>query len=188
MHLKQTLHSPAFCTRLSSCDAPPQVVAKDYPRPNFQATEQYKEAQQLSAILRSAPKPDRPLKIVIAGAGTYTYATSFKPYLLCRHYHCSFTGLHVWSITLSLKQLHFCLWEARGVCISMWRILQVLVSNLSIYGSVTYPILYIYVLVHYLQAWQAFLLHCTFQQQDITQFCWNRTATLAARQAPFWPP
>ncbi|KXZ55966.1 hypothetical protein GPECTOR_2g1518 [Gonium pectorale] len=46
-----------------------EVVARDYPRPAFETAETFQEAQALSAKLRNAPRPAKPLKVVIAGAG-----------------------------------------------------------------------------------------------------------------------
>jgi 15-cis-phytoene desaturase len=45
------------------------VVCRDYPRPAFESAETFQEAQALSQRLRDAPRPARPLKVVIAGAG-----------------------------------------------------------------------------------------------------------------------
>lgn len=46
-----------------------RVFAKDYPRPDFTNANTYKEAEALSTKLRTAPRPAKPLKVVIAGAG-----------------------------------------------------------------------------------------------------------------------
>lgn len=46
-----------------------QVVCKDFPRPAIDTSPNYLEAAALSAYLRYAPRPEKPLKIVIAGAG-----------------------------------------------------------------------------------------------------------------------
>lgn len=45
------------------------MEAKDYPTPSLEGTAMYTEACQLSAKLRNAPRPQKPLKIIIAGAG-----------------------------------------------------------------------------------------------------------------------
>eukprot|EP00195_Chlamydomonas_chlamydogama_P005866 CAMPEP_0202905030 /NCGR_PEP_ID=MMETSP1392-20130828/32148_1 /ASSEMBLY_ACC=CAM_ASM_000868 /TAXON_ID=225041 /ORGANISM="Chlamydomonas chlamydogama, Strain SAG 11-48b" /LENGTH=577 /DNA_ID=CAMNT_0049592943 /DNA_START=19 /DNA_END=1752 /DNA_ORIENTATION=+ len=45
------------------------VVCKDYPRPDFTDAATYQEAAALSAKLRAAPRPAKPLKVVIIGAG-----------------------------------------------------------------------------------------------------------------------
>jgi 15-cis-phytoene desaturase len=41
----------------------------DYPRPDFTTADTYQDAEALSNKLRSAPRPAKPLKVVIAGAG-----------------------------------------------------------------------------------------------------------------------
>uniref|UniRef100_A0A7S0WQG3 Phytoene dehydrogenase n=1 Tax=Chlamydomonas leiostraca TaxID=1034604 RepID=A0A7S0WQG3_9CHLO len=46
-----------------------RVLAKDYPRPDFTNADTYQDAQALSNKLRNAPRPAKPLKVVIAGAG-----------------------------------------------------------------------------------------------------------------------
>lgn len=46
-----------------------RVLAKDYPKPDFTTADTYQEAQALSAKLRAAPRPAKPLRVVIAGAG-----------------------------------------------------------------------------------------------------------------------
>jgi len=57
-----------------------QVVAKDYPTPKLEGTAMYTEASNLSASLRNAPRPERPLKIIIAGAGICLFTK--LPFLL----------------------------------------------------------------------------------------------------------
>jgi len=52
-----------------------QVVCVDIPRPELENTVNFLEAASLSASFRSAPRPAKPLKVVIAGAGMST--TSF---------------------------------------------------------------------------------------------------------------
>lgn len=46
-----------------------KVLAKDYPTPAFYNAATFKEAEALSAKMRTAPRPAKPLKVVIAGAG-----------------------------------------------------------------------------------------------------------------------
>jgi hypothetical protein len=46
-----------------------QVVARDYPKPAFEDAGTFKEAEALSLKMRTAPRPAKPLKVVIAGAG-----------------------------------------------------------------------------------------------------------------------
>ncbi|GAQ82188.1 Phytoene desaturase [Klebsormidium nitens] len=53
-----------------------QVVAADFPRPAIDGTPNFLDAAQLSARLREAPRPKRPLKIVIAGAGLAGLSTA----------------------------------------------------------------------------------------------------------------
>jgi 15-cis-phytoene desaturase len=45
------------------------VVCKDYPKPGFETAGTYQEMAALSAKLKAAPRPEKPLKVVIAGAG-----------------------------------------------------------------------------------------------------------------------
>lgn len=52
------------------------VVAKDYPTPAFEDSATYQEAASLSAKLRAAPRPQQPLKVVIAGAGLAGLSTA----------------------------------------------------------------------------------------------------------------
>ncbi|KAG2500804.1 hypothetical protein HYH03_001566 [Edaphochlamys debaryana] len=46
-----------------------EVVARDYPKPAFETADTFQEAQALSTKLKTAPRPAKPLKVVIAGAG-----------------------------------------------------------------------------------------------------------------------
>ena len=46
-----------------------QVVAKDFPKPNFETSGTFQDAAALSHKLKSAERPDKPLTVVIAGAG-----------------------------------------------------------------------------------------------------------------------
>ena len=56
--------------RVAHCGYRPlKVVAVDYPRPDLDHTANFLEAAALSAYMRDAQRPDRPLKVVIAGAG-----------------------------------------------------------------------------------------------------------------------
>jgi len=45
------------------------VVCRDYPRPAFETAGTFQEAEALSKRLRDAPRPAKPLKVVIIGAG-----------------------------------------------------------------------------------------------------------------------
>ena len=51
------------------CSVPFQVLAADYPTPELETSAPFLQAAALSAKLREAPRPERPLKVVIAGAG-----------------------------------------------------------------------------------------------------------------------
>ncbi|XP_010440516.1 PREDICTED: 15-cis-phytoene desaturase, chloroplastic/chromoplastic-like [Camelina sativa] len=56
--------------------APLQVVCVDIPRPELENTVNFLEAASLSASFRSAPRPAKPLKVVIAGAGLAGLSTA----------------------------------------------------------------------------------------------------------------
>ncbi|KAA3480318.1 15-cis-phytoene desaturase, chloroplastic/chromoplastic [Gossypium australe] len=62
----------------SSKDAacPLQVVCIDYPRPELENTVNFLEAASLSASFRSASRPTKPLKVIIAGAGLAGLSTA----------------------------------------------------------------------------------------------------------------
>jgi 15-cis-phytoene desaturase len=55
---------------------PLQVVCMDYPRPELENTVSYLEAAYISSTFRSSPRPDKPLKVVIAGAGLAGLSTA----------------------------------------------------------------------------------------------------------------
>jgi 15-cis-phytoene desaturase len=46
-----------------------QVVCMDFPRPELENTVNFLEAAYLSSSFRTSPRPTKPLKVVIAGAG-----------------------------------------------------------------------------------------------------------------------
>ena len=46
-----------------------KVVAVDYPRPDIDSSTNFLEAAALSAYMRDAARPEKPLRVVIAGAG-----------------------------------------------------------------------------------------------------------------------
>eukprot|EP01024_Parvocaulis_polyphysoides_P034131 TRINITY_DN30218_c1_g1_i1.p1 TRINITY_DN30218_c1_g1~~TRINITY_DN30218_c1_g1_i1.p1 ORF type:complete len:564 (-),score=116.27 TRINITY_DN30218_c1_g1_i1:523-2214(-) len=52
------------------------IVCQDFPQPNFESAETYQEAAQLSQKIKSAPRPSKPLKVVIAGAGLAGLSTA----------------------------------------------------------------------------------------------------------------
>nr|BAB82462.1 phytoene desaturase [Gentiana lutea] len=67
----------------------PKVVCIDYPRPELDNTVNYLEAAYLSSSFRSSPRPNKPLEVVIAGAGLaglttakYLADAGHKPILL----------------------------------------------------------------------------------------------------------
>ena len=45
------------------------VVARDYPKPNFETSGTFQDAATLSDKLRLAARPEKPLTVIIAGAG-----------------------------------------------------------------------------------------------------------------------
>lgn len=54
----------------------PVTQARDYPRPDFDTSSTFREAAALSRELAAAPRPERPLRVVIAGAGLAGLATA----------------------------------------------------------------------------------------------------------------
>lgn len=60
-----------------------QVEAKDYPKPAFETSGPFLEAAILSARIREAPRPERPLRIAIAGAGKFHFDAHCT---VCRHH------------------------------------------------------------------------------------------------------
>ncbi|CAI6011881.1 unnamed protein product [Closterium sp. NIES-65] len=52
----------------SRTNKPGNIRCKDYPKPNFDSEPQ-REAQQLSASFKNLPRPEKPLKVAIIGAG-----------------------------------------------------------------------------------------------------------------------
>eukprot|EP00208_Stichococcus_sp_RCC1054_P004284 CAMPEP_0206141498 /NCGR_PEP_ID=MMETSP1473-20131121/13134_1 /ASSEMBLY_ACC=CAM_ASM_001109 /TAXON_ID=1461547 /ORGANISM="Stichococcus sp, Strain RCC1054" /LENGTH=511 /DNA_ID=CAMNT_0053536095 /DNA_START=306 /DNA_END=1841 /DNA_ORIENTATION=- len=53
-----------------------QVVCADFPRPDFYNTDGFQDAEALSKELMTAPRPERPLRVVIAGAGLAGLSTA----------------------------------------------------------------------------------------------------------------
>ena len=53
-----------------------QVVCVDYPRPDLDNSVNFLEVALLSSSFRSSPRPSKPLKVVIAGAGDETLSFS----------------------------------------------------------------------------------------------------------------
>ena len=93
-----------------------QVVSKDYPRPQLEGTASFAEAAKLSADLYNAPRPAKPLRIVIAGAGeACTSAAALRctagpPAVL------SCVRLQVWPACPLL-----CTWQQQATTPSCWR-------------------------------------------------------------------
>lgn len=52
------------------------VVCADFPRPAFETTAPYQEMEALSREVKEAPRPERPLEVVIAGAGLAGLSTA----------------------------------------------------------------------------------------------------------------
>ena len=48
----------------------------DYPRPDIDNTSNFLEAAYLSSSFRTSPRPSKPLKVVIAGAGDFIFFSS----------------------------------------------------------------------------------------------------------------
>ncbi|KAM7279587.1 hypothetical protein ACFE04_006721 [Oxalis oulophora] len=53
-----------------------KVVCVDYPRPELDNTANFLEAAYFSSIFRAAPRPPKPLKIIVAGAGLAGLSTA----------------------------------------------------------------------------------------------------------------
>jgi 15-cis-phytoene desaturase len=53
-----------------------KVQARDFPKPNFEAESTFQEMAAISAGIKAAPRPERPLEIVIAGAGLAGLSTA----------------------------------------------------------------------------------------------------------------
>ena len=49
-----------------------QVVCRDFPRPALETSAPFKEAQAQTVAIKSAPRPERPLRVVVIGAGAYS--------------------------------------------------------------------------------------------------------------------
>jgi len=45
------------------------VLARDYPKPNFEVEGTFQEAKQLSDYIKNAPRPQSPKKVAVIGAG-----------------------------------------------------------------------------------------------------------------------
>ncbi|KAL0341776.1 UNVERIFIED_CONTAM: 15-cis-phytoene desaturase, chloroplastic/chromoplastic [Sesamum calycinum] len=77
MGQKLMIRSPhAFATRSNRAAVPLKVVCIDYPRPELENTVNYLEAAYLSSSFRNSPRPNKPLEVVIAGAGLAGLSTA----------------------------------------------------------------------------------------------------------------
>ncbi|KAL8043556.1 hypothetical protein ABFX02_09G126800 [Erythranthe guttata] len=79
----------AVTTKCRRNTSPLKVVCIDYPRPELDNTVNYLEAALLSSSFRNTPRPNKPLEVVIAGAGLaglttakYLADAGHKPILL----------------------------------------------------------------------------------------------------------
>ncbi len=52
------------------------IVCRDFPKPDFESTKPFQEMQDASQWLKDAPRPQRPLKVVIVGAGLAGLSTA----------------------------------------------------------------------------------------------------------------
>jgi 15-cis-phytoene desaturase len=52
------------------------IVCRDFPKPDFESTKPFQEMQEASQWLKDAPRPERPLNVVIAGAGLAGLSTA----------------------------------------------------------------------------------------------------------------
>ncbi|KHG17927.1 15-cis-phytoene desaturase, chloroplastic/chromoplastic [Gossypium arboreum] len=71
-----TLRIPFKKRSSKGAACPLQVVCIDYPRPELENTVNFLEAASLSASFRSASRPTKPLKVIIAGAGLAGLSTA----------------------------------------------------------------------------------------------------------------
>lgn len=57
------------CSRLVAQKKRLSVVARDYPKPNFEVEGTFQEAQELSDYIKNSPRPQTPKKVAVIGAG-----------------------------------------------------------------------------------------------------------------------
>jgi len=55
-----------------------QVVCRDYPRPALETSAPFKEAAALSSELKRFQRPERPLRVLIAGGGARFAASRLR--------------------------------------------------------------------------------------------------------------
>lgn len=53
-----------------------RIYARDFPKPEFEKESTFQEMSALSAAVKAAPRPERPLEIIIAGAGLAGLSTA----------------------------------------------------------------------------------------------------------------
>lgn len=53
-----------------------KVYAVDFPKPDFEKESTFQEMSALSSAVKAAPRPERPLEIIIAGAGLAGLSTA----------------------------------------------------------------------------------------------------------------
>ena len=63
-------------TAIASRTAALNVQARDFPKPDFESEGSFQEMAALSAAVKAAPRPERPLNVVIAGAGLAGLSTA----------------------------------------------------------------------------------------------------------------
>jgi len=109
---------PTVASRIAS-RRPLSVVARDYPRPAFDSAETFQDAQALSAKLKNAPRPAKPLKVAIVGGGLaglsaakYLSDAGHKPLVL--------EGRDVLGGKVSSRFV--CQWASAGIAaVAVWR-------------------------------------------------------------------
>ena len=77
------------------------MVCRDYPRPALETSQPFREAQALSAELQSVQRPERPLRVLIAGGGEAPCrALCLLPCccLVLLHVHCTAHSCALWGI------------------------------------------------------------------------------------------
>lgn len=69
LRLASTLAAKGTRLRRNHGSSPLRVVCTDYPRPELENTVNFLEAAYLSSTFRASPRPTKPLKVIVAGAG-----------------------------------------------------------------------------------------------------------------------
>jgi 15-cis-phytoene desaturase len=70
----QSRQSQTYCLSKSAQNCAPSrqrrsVIARDFPKPNFEVEATFQEAQALSQYIKNAPRPAQPKKVAVVGAG-----------------------------------------------------------------------------------------------------------------------